>query len=95
MNCRSIYNKAFDFWNVIYPYNPDVIGTELWLREEINNAEVFRADYTTFKRVRHSRGDGVFICVKNNITWTELWFDELYEMIAIEIKGKDPKNRKS
>ena len=33
----------------------------------------------------------MFICVKNNITCAELWVDELYEMIAVEVKGRDPK----
>jgi hypothetical protein len=40
-NCRSILNKTLEFWNFVDTYNPDVIiGTESWLREEINNAEV-------------------------------------------------------
>jgi len=39
VNCRSIYNNALDFWNLIDTYNRDVIiGTESWLREEIGNA---------------------------------------------------------
>jgi len=43
VNCRSICNKILEFWNLIDTYNPDVvIGTESWLSEEINNAEVFR-----------------------------------------------------
>jgi hypothetical protein len=29
--------------------------------------------------------------VKNYVTWAELWADELYEMIAGEVKGRDPK----
>jgi hypothetical protein len=62
VNCRSIYNKALEFWNLVDTYNPNfVIGTESWLREDINNAEVFRADFTTFKRNRSTRGGGVFI----------------------------------
>ena len=32
--------KAFDFRNVIDTYNPDVMGTESWLSEEIINAGV-------------------------------------------------------
>ena len=40
VNCRSICNKILEFWNLINTYNPDVIGTESWLSEEINNAEV-------------------------------------------------------
>ena len=66
INCRSILNKTLEFWNLVDTYNTDVIiGTESWLREEINNAEVFRDDYTTFRRDRCTRGAGVFICVKN------------------------------
>jgi len=25
VNCRSIYNKTLDFWNLIDTYNPDVV----------------------------------------------------------------------
>jgi hypothetical protein len=33
----------------------------------------------------------VFICVKNNIACSELWVDDDFEMIAVEVKGSDPK----
>jgi hypothetical protein len=93
VNCGSIYNKTLGFYSLIDTYNPDVVtGTELWLSEEINNAEGFRTDYTTFGRRRHTRGGGVFIFVKNYISCPELWVDEIYEMIAVEVKGRDPKN---
>jgi hypothetical protein len=73
VNCRSICNKLLEFWNLIETYNPDVvIGTESWLHEEINNAELFRGDYIIFRRDRCSRGGGVFICVKNHIDCREL-----------------------
>ena len=92
VNCRSIYNKALEFWNLVDTYNPDIIiGTESWLREEIGNTEIFRTDFTTFRRDRHARGGGVFICVKNNIACSELWVDDEFEIIAVEIKGSDPK----
>ena len=66
VNCRSILSKTLEFWNLVDTYKLDVIiGTESWLREEIKNAEVFRDDYTTFRRDRCTRGGGVFICVKN------------------------------
>ena len=68
VNCRSIYKKALEFWNLVDTYNPDiVIGTESWLREDIGTTELFREDFTTFRRDRHTRGGGVFICIKNNI----------------------------
>jgi hypothetical protein len=69
-------------------FNTNLIGTESWLREEMSNAEIFRADYTTFRRDRHARGGGVFICVKNYIASAELWVDEEFEMIAVEVKGR-------
>jgi hypothetical protein len=91
VNCRSIYNKTLDFWNLIDTYNPAVvIGTESWLSEEISNAKVFRADYTSFRRGRHTHGGRVFICAKNYIICAELWVDEVCEMIAEEVKGRDP-----
>ena len=92
VNCRIVYNKAIELWNLVDTYNPDVvIGTELWLKEDINNAEVFMVDFTTYRKDRTARGGGVFICVKSIIASTELWVDEDYEMIAVEVKGKDPK----
>jgi hypothetical protein len=65
VNCGSIYNKTSDFWKLTDTYNPDVvIGTELWLSEEIIDAGVFRADYKTFRTDRHIRCGGVFVCAK-------------------------------
>ena len=67
VNCKSVYNKSIELWNLVDMYNPDVvIGTESWLKEDINNAEVFRTDFTTYRRDRTARGGGVFIYVKNN-----------------------------
>jgi len=91
VNCRSIY-KTLDFSNLIDTHNPDVVtGMEPWLSEEISNAEVFRADYTTFRRDRHTRSGGVFICVKNYTTCAKLRVDDVYEMTAVDVKGRDPK----
>jgi hypothetical protein len=34
VNCRIIYNKAIEFWNLVNTYNPDVIiGMESWLKK--------------------------------------------------------------
>jgi hypothetical protein len=92
-NCRNIYNEDLEFWNLVDTYNPDIIiGTESWLRQEIGNTEIFRADFTTFRRDRHARGGGVFICVKNNIACSELWVDDDFEIIAVEVKDSDHKH---
>jgi len=64
VNCRSVYNKALEFWNLVDTYNPDdVISMESWLEEDINNVEVFRVDITTFRKDRSVRSGGG-ICVK-------------------------------
>jgi hypothetical protein len=53
INCRRILNNNLEFRNFVDTYKPDVIiSTETWLREEINNTEVFRVDYTTFRTGR-------------------------------------------
>jgi len=89
VNCRSICNKILEFWNVIDTHNPDVvIGTESWLSEEINNAEIFRDDCITFRWERCSRVGGVFICVKNYIDCRVPLTDEVFEMKAVEVKGR-------
>jgi hypothetical protein len=67
------------------------MGTQSWLKEDISNAEIFRADFTTFRRDKSARGGGVFIGVKNFIPCAELWVDENFEMIAVEVKGTNPK----
>jgi hypothetical protein len=57
VNCRSILNKTLEFWNLVHTCNPYVIKcSESWLREEINNNELFRDDYTTFKSDRCTGG---------------------------------------
>jgi hypothetical protein len=93
VNCRSIYayNTAIEFWNLVDTRNPDIIiGTQSWLREKIGNTEMCRTDFATFRTDRHTRGGGVFICFKNNITCSKLWVDDI-EIIAVEVKGSDLK----
>jgi hypothetical protein len=95
VNCRSVCNEAIELWNLVYTYNTDVVtGTESWFKEVIINAEVFRADFTTFRRDRSARGGEVFICVKNIIASTELRADDDFKMIAVEVKGMDLNIRK-
>jgi hypothetical protein len=54
-----------EFWNLVDTYNPDVfIGRESWLKEGNRNAEVFRADFTTFRRNRSARVGGFFSVLK-------------------------------
>jgi len=84
-NCRNIYHKPSEFWNLVDTYNPDVIiGTESYLREDFGKAEIFRADYMTFRRDRHASVGVLFICVKYNIACSELRFDDDFEILGIQ-----------
>jgi hypothetical protein len=48
-------------------------------------------DYVTLRRDRCSRGGGLFISVKNYIDCREPWTDEDFEMLAVEVKVRNPK----
>ena len=63
----------------------------LFLPLQIFYAELFRDVYITFRRDRCSRGGGVFICIKNYMDCRVLWTDEVFEMTAVEVKGRNPK----
>jgi hypothetical protein len=91
VNCRSVYNKELELWNLVDTYNSDiVIGKESWIKEDINNAEAFRSDFTTFIRDRSGCcGGEFFICVQNIIASTELWEDVDFETFTFEVKGMD------
>jgi hypothetical protein len=81
-----------DFWKLIDAYNSDaIIGTDSGLIEEISNAEVFRDDYTAFRTDRKTRGGGVFICIKKYIVCLGSRADGDFEIIAVEVKGRDAK----
>jgi hypothetical protein len=68
VKCSSICRKTLEFWNVVDTYNLDVvIGTGSCFRVEISNTKVFRADFTTFIRDRHTHSMGsVHLCKKLN-----------------------------
>ena len=59
--------------------------------EDISNDKGFRTDLTTFRKARSARDGRVFICVENISASTELWVDDDFEMIAVEVKGMDSK----
>jgi hypothetical protein len=91
VNCRSVCNKATEFWNLVDKYNPDVvISMESWFKKIL---ALLRSSELTlvFRTDRSACGGGIFTCVKNFIACTELWVDDDVEMNAIEAKGMDPK----
>jgi hypothetical protein len=90
-NCRRVYNKLLEFWNLFGTYIPDVvIGTESWLKLDISTV-FFRADFRTSRRDSIPRDCWGFICDINIIASVELWVDVDFDMIAAEVKGMIPK----
>ena len=78
LNCRSIRSetKAREFQLFVREHGPDVImGTESWLSNDINDAEIFPPNYVTYRKDRCDRtGGGVFISIRDNISsYKEDW----------------------
>jgi hypothetical protein len=72
-------------------YNADVvIGTDAWLRR-FATPKCLGLFYNFSEETGVLVGVGVFICVKNYVSCAELWLDEGFEMIAVEVKGMNPK----
>jgi hypothetical protein len=44
---------------------------------------------TKFSEERNARGGGMIICVKKYMACMRLWADEDFEMMAVEVKGRD------
>jgi len=65
VNCKSVNDKGVELCDLVDRYKPDVvIGMETWLKEDISKAEVFRADFTTFRSDRSARGGGLLSLLK-------------------------------
>ena len=81
LNCRSIRSeaKARELKLFVREHDPDVlIGTESWLSNDINDAEIFPLNYVTYRKDRCDRtGGGVFISIRDNISsYKEDWNSE-------------------
>ena len=70
---QSIGNKDPEFDCLLESEKPDiVIGTESWLTPDIFNNDIFPPGYIPYRADRSAttRGDGVFVLVRNNIVCT-------------------------
>ena len=93
INFRSLFKKAAGFSNSLHDTGCDVvIGTETWLKPEIQNSELLLSDYDIFRKDRPSRGGGVLIAVKKNLCAEAVSFPSESESVfcKINIKGKKP-----
>jgi hypothetical protein len=91
VNCRSILNKILVFWNLVDTCNPYVI------KAQSHGLEWKLTILKYLWMIKQPSGDtgalggGIFVCEKKYIECRELWVEEDFEMIAIEVKGRDIK----
>ena len=68
-NARSIVNKRLELQSHVALINPDIIAiTETWLHEGIADNEILPSSYNVLRNDRGSRGGGVLLAVKSNIS---------------------------
>ena len=94
INFQSIRNKVMELGTFLDVTEPDIVlGTESWLKPEINNSEIFPPGYTVHRRDRQSgikkSGGGVFILVKNEYTSTAVGLDTDCELVFAKLELKD------
>ena len=87
-NCRSIYNKLFEFKRYIYTRKPDVICLqETWIREPYTPSFI---NYQGFLKNRNGRGGGIAIYVRNQLVVDEIILQQAVngqlEIQAVRIK---------
>jgi hypothetical protein len=74
-----------------FPDNHNMVGSSPVKYQLGAQDYVTVEDYTTFSRDRNSRDGDVFICVRDCIACAELWMDEDFEIISVQVKGRDHK----
>lgn len=86
INARSVLNKTDKLEAVILGHNPHVVViTETWLHDEIDDTDVFPSDYRAFRRDRHTRGGGVAVLVRQDITAVLLRQTANLETLSLKI----------
>ena len=97
VNCQSVQGKKPLIENLSDATGADVIiGTESWLKNDINSNEVFPDGFVAYRKDRHkSEGGGVFILVSSRYESCEP--DELFnspecELLWVKVKIKGQKD---
>ena len=91
INFQSIKRKQHIVNNIIESSKPDiVIGTETWLKPNINNNEVFPENYNIYRKDWiDQEGGGVLLAIKKDLISDEvndMHVDEKSEMIWVKIE---------
>ena len=94
VNCRSVYRKVPELLSLINGHNAHIVlGTESWLKPEVNNNEILNSDWNVYCRDRlDSEGGGVFIAIKSAIVSKEIDGDPKCEIIWVKVTVKAGSN---
>lgn len=69
LNARSIVNKIAELEELLFEYDPHVMAiTETWLTDHITDAEIVPPTHRIIRRDRGSKGGGVALIVRNDVT---------------------------
>ena len=82
INCRSLRGKSAEFPPSVDYFSPDcVIGTESWLDNSFQIAEMFPPNYNIYRKDRNSKVGGVFIAVKSDYISSQVKTEDNCEII--------------
>ena len=94
INCQSLFGKRAELNNLIESNKVDVlIGTETWLKPDINNSELLLDDFDIYRRDRTEKGGGgILLAVRKCFTSEYIHKGKNSETIfcKINIKGRKP-----
>ena len=86
LNTRSIVNKISDITAFIYssPYSV-LCFTETWLNDNIFSSEILSSGYTIYRKDRSSRGGGVLVAVRENLSAFLINSPDNLEVLTIKL----------
>ena len=92
VNARSLKNKLNEFKILIATHMPDIVFvTESWSNESVYDHEFLSNDYSVTRKDRGTRGGGVLVAFRNELTCIRRNDVELSESIENEIMVVDIK----
>ena len=91
MNTRSLVNKLSNFQSFICSSDFSILCiTETWLSKDIFDNEIIPSGYTIYRKDTDSRGGGVLLAVKDNITSSQLSSPPHVEILTVLISTSNP-----
>lgn len=91
MNSRSLVNKLSKFQAFAYSSNYNIFCvSETWLSNHIFDNEILPTGYSIYRKDRNSRGGGVLMAIKDNLTCNLMSSPPDIEIITVKISTSVP-----